>query len=314
MDRRKRRTTQIPYSCLKKLMVYGTVIMLTSLLALASDKSKAQIISPLPDDHQATRSFVSRFMRRTKDPQKLKQLVVNKIASNWKNYSIYVVDFTSDFTMGINESVIYSAASVNKIPILIALYHDAQAGTVDLDTVITIQAQDIQHYGTGVLRYEEPGNQYSIKTLAQLMMKKSDNTAAHIVGNHILTLERIQKLVNSWGMTQTDMVNNKTSNRDIALLMRRLYQRDIVNDAYTQEVLSIMKDSDFEDRLPALLPAGITVYHKIGTGTGSVHDVGIVAAGKTVYYLGVFTNDITDEEQASALVAEISKVIFDFMR
>ena len=69
--------------------------------------------------------------------------------------------------MGINESVIFTAASVNKVPILAALYEEAQKGNVDFNRVITLQASDIQDYGTGSIRYDPPGTTYSVKTLAQ---------------------------------------------------------------------------------------------------------------------------------------------------
>jgi hypothetical protein len=56
------------------------------------------------------------------------------------------------------------------------------------------------------------------------------------------------------------------------------------------------------------------VYHKIGTGTGSVHDAGVVTHEKNAYYIGIFTTDVGDEEQAAKLVSELSKTVFNFMQ
>jgi beta-lactamase class A len=147
-----------------------------------------------------------------------------------------------------------------------------------------------------------------------LMMRKSDNTAAYILANYVLGMDEIQAQINSWGMTQTDIVNNKTSNTDMAILFDKIYHEKITNHAYTQEMLNLMTGSDFEDRIPALLPPGTKVYHKVGSAVGLIHDVGIISSGKSNYYLGIFTSDITDEPGATKIIAEISKTAFDFMQ
>jgi hypothetical protein len=45
-----------------------------------------------------------------------------------------------------------------------------------------------------------------------------------------------------------------------------------------------------------------------------MHDVGIVVGPTTKYYVGIMTSDITDEKEATALMAKVSKVIYDFMK
>lgn len=274
---------------------------------------RASIISPLADSHEQNKSILS-FMKPEKDPDVLQDRIKQLIDTAWDNYSVYVVDYTSKFTMGINESTIFDAASINKVPILAALYAEATKGKVDFDKVITIQQSDIQDYGTGSIRYDPVGSTYSIKTLTRLMMQKSDNTAAYLLANYIVGLDVVQAYVNQYGLTQTDMTNNKTSNKDISILFEKIYNKKITNPALSDEMLGFLKDSDFEDRIPGILPKDVTVYHKIGTGIGAVHDVGIVTYGKNAYYIGIFTTDVGDEEQAAKLVSEVSKTVFDFMQ
>lgn len=257
-------------------------------------------------------SFLN-FFKREKNPEDLKERIKKAVNSEWTNYSVLVKDLHSPFTASINESLIYNAASVNKVPILSAVYDMAKKGEIDFDKIITIQQDDIQDYGTGKIRYDPPGTTYSIKTLIQLMIQKSDNTAAFILGNYIVGLDVVQQYVNSIGLTQTDIIDNKTSNKDMAILFEKIYKKQITTPALSEELLGLLTDSDFEDRLPAQLPKGAIVYHKIGTGTGVVHDAGIVLHGNTAYYIGIFTSDITDEEQASVLLSKVSKTVYDFM-
>src|SRR3989344_2745967 len=280
---------------------------------IVSQKANSTIVSPLPNDAPSTFTFPNPFVRR-RNPEELQKKIQAQIGNTWKNYSIYVKDYTSDFSMGINDTVIFTAASVNKIPIIAALYWQVQNQAIDLDTSVTIQASDVQYYGTGTIQSDPPGSTYSVKTLAKLMMQQSDNTAAYILANYTVGLDTIQTLVNRWGLTQTDIINNKTSNKDMEILMDKIYTGKITNTAYTQEMLAFFKDSDFEDRIPALLPKGTTVYHKIGNGQGAIHDVGIVHAGSLTYYIGILTSDITNEEESVGLAAAISKTVYDYLR
>lgn len=309
--RAHKKTIRIPNLLVIGLAVLGIGYFLAVKILVRSQP----IISPLADDRPAQKpASLIKIFAKDKTPESLGKTLHATVADKWVNYSILVIDYTSDFEMALNDRVIYTAASVNKIPILAALYAQAAAGKIDLDDSVTIQAKDVQDYGTGVIRYQKPGSSYSIKTLARLMMQKSDNTAAYVLAQYTVGISTIQKLVDSWGLTQTDIETNKTSNRDMALLMKKIYNREITDTAHTQEMLAFFKDTDFEDRLPAMLPDTANVYHKIGTEIGTVHDVGIIEDGNLLYYIGIFTNDIHDEEQASEQLAEVSKAVYDFMR
>lgn len=294
-------------------IIVGLIFIVFSFYPKSSIISPLATIQPSITPKPKLNNVLSIFSKE-RIPDNLKQRIKETIGLTWKNYSILIIDTNSDFTVGINEEEIFTAASVNKIPILAALYTKVQSGDIDLDTVITMQEQDIQDYGTGSMRYDTPGSTYSIKTLAKLMMQQSDNTAAYILANHIIGIPTIQELLLQWNMDQTDMINNKTSNADIASLIKKIYQGNIANVAYTKEMLSFFKDGEFEDRIPALLPKDVVVYHKIGTEIGVMHDVGIVVGPTTKYYLGIMTSDIANEEETVTLMAKLSKIIYDYMK
>ncbi len=268
-------------------------------------------ISPLSDGPYTK---VLGIFRVKKEPEDLKEQVEKAIGNSWKNYSVYVVDLNSNFSVGINEHEMFTAASVNKISILAALYDQAQNGKVNFDQIITLQEDDIQDYGTGNIRYDPPGSTYSVKTLTRLMMQKSDNTAAFLLGNYVVGLDTVQSIMSSWGLAQTDMANNKTSNFDMAILLQKMYRGNVTNPSATAEMLGFMQNSDYEDRIPAGVPKDAEVYHKIGNGdTGEVHDIGIVIHGNTKYYIGIFTTNVGDPAAAEKLEARVSKIVYDFM-
>lgn len=233
---------------------------------------------------------------------------------NQGTYAVYIYDIQQGQGAGLHEETVFTAASVNKIAILAAVYHLAGNNEADLEKIVVPQPDDIQDYGTGSIRYAPTGMPYSIKTLARLMMEKSDNTAAYILANHIVGIEKLQQLVNEWGMTQTDMANNKTSPKDMSILMSKMYKGEITTKPLRAEMLDFMQKSDFDDRLPKGLPEGITIYHKTGDEVGKIHDAGIIDMPNKPYFLGVFTSDIIDEQAAKDAIAEISKAVYEFMK
>lgn len=226
-------------------------------------------------------------------------------------YSIYYKDLNSDKAIGIDENQINTGASVNKVPIIAALYLLAKEGRIDLDDRVTIQKDDVQDYGTGSIRYQEMPQTYSLRNLAKLALKESDNTAAHVIEIRIGE-DNVQKLVDSWGMSQTNMIENKTTAYDMSLIFEKIYKGEIADSANTKELLEFMSGTDFEDRIPRDLPSSAKVYHKTGDEEGYVHDVGLVKTDKGIYYLGVLTSDVGGQEnQTKDTIAQISKKIFE---
>ncbi len=237
----------------------------------------------------------------------------NTISNKPGSYSVYVVNLANEDSMGINENMIFTAASVNKIPILAVLYHLADKGEIDLDQTIRLQSRDVQDFGTGTIRYDPIGSIYSLKTLARLMVEKSDNTAGYILGEQIIGFDKVQEQINEWGLNQTDMKMNKTSNSDMYKLFRLIFDGKIANSALTAEMIDFMDDSDYEDRIPAQLPKDVTIYHKIGNEIRIIHDVGIVDLGNNKsYYIGVMITDNPSDEDAVSVIAAISKIIYDY--
>lgn len=229
-------------------------------------------------------------------------------------YGIYYASLVDENNFGINEKQIFTGGSVNKVAIIAVLYHLANKEKVNLEEVITLKKEDIQDYGTGSLRYQKPGATYSLKTLAKLSLRQSDNTAAHIISTKIGP-DIVQKTINEWGLSQTNMVNNKTSAYDMYLLFAKIYKGEVTNQALTKELLGFLTESDFEDRIPINLPRDVKVYHKTGDILSGVHDLGIIEDKGKAFYLGIMTTDIgNNENETKQYIGIIAQKIFNFFQ
>lgn len=248
-----------------------------------------------------------------KTASELEKRIIDQIDSTVPKYSIIVDDFLRPLRIELGDQIIYEGASVLKIPILFTLLKQIEQETISWDKKIVFEERDRQDYGTGSIRYQPAGKQFTIRQLAELMMKQSDNTAAYIIANRVVSLQEIQDNVISWGLEDTDMFENTTTNKDINILMKQFFIGKLFTASLTREASELFRDSLYEDRLPALLPKQVKIYHKIGTAIAGLHDVGIVVTPTSLYYIGVFTKGVSDEPGATKTIGKISKAVFDYM-
>src|SRR5829696_2692190 len=71
-------------------------------------------------------------------------------------------------------------ASTIKVPILIEVMRQVEAGKVDLETKIA-DSPETRTPGSGILRDLSPGNPLSVRDVAVLMIVVSDNTATNML-------------------------------------------------------------------------------------------------------------------------------------
>lgn len=227
-------------------------------------------------------------------------------------YGVAVLDLSSGTTYGVNAQQSFTAASVNKLPILFTLYQRAELNGLDLDQTLTLSDADIQHYGTGTIQEANAPRAYSLRQLAQLMIEVSDNTAAYVL-ERFLGQALIQQNVERWGLTQTSMANNTTTPADAATLMASLDAGKLLGPDDSQAAMNLLENTVFTDRLAGGMPAGVPVAHKIGTDIGIFNDAGIVLLPQRAYAISVLTGDAT-QDQADAAYLRISQDVLSFER
>lgn len=206
----------------------------------------------------------------------------------------------------------YDAASTTKLLFAAYLYHQASEGQLDLDQIVSIPDGEVQRYGTGTIQNSPGPHRYTYRELARLMMEQSDNTAAYVLSNR-LGLGELQTFGESLGMTKTDVTANTTTATDMRTLAEAVQKGTFANPELTAELQSILDDSAFEDRLPAELPEGASVYHKTGDAFGGgLHDVGFIEYQGRTYVVAMMTDHQGNAEKAKLRMAEASLYLFAY--
>lgn len=244
------------------------------------------------------------------DTTGLTQALQRILAGATGTYGVTVIDLTSNQEVNINATGRMNAASVNKLEILAALYHECALGRLRLDQTVTTSAADIQDYGTGVIRYQPVGTTYTLGQLARLLIEQSDNTASYLLAQTI-GLSTIDALVAKWGLASTVVGQEISSPHDAARFMQLLYEGKLANPAATGQMLAYLTHTAFNDRIPAGVPAGVSVAHKIGTQVNVENDVAIVDLAGRPYVLSIFARDVT-EERAVPVEQAISRSVYQF--
>lgn len=266
------------------------------------------------------------------------QIAARIAAAPARAVGVYYRDLTTSDSLTLGAATRFHAASTMKVPVMIQLFRDRDAGLLSLDDSLTItntfrSIVDSSPYQLDVTDdsdstlYKRLGQKASIRELIELMETVSSNLAtnlliakvdakranatAHALGaDSIVVLRGVED-----GKAYAAGLNNTTTARDLGVLLARLADGTAASPASCTEMLAILGRQQFKEGIPAGLPPGTRVYHKTGWITEIYHDAALVEPVRGArYVLVVLTGGIQKEVDAHALVRDISKLVFDARR
>jgi len=247
---------------------------------------------------------------------------------------IAYVDLASGDTLFLNADTSFHAASTMKVPVMIELFRRANTGSFKMDQGLLMVNQfasivDGSPYSLDVgsdsdsTLYHRIGQRVRVDTLLRLMITRSSNFATNtlitLVGADAVTrsmrslgAQRIQVLRGvEDGKAFEKGLNNTTTARDLAIILRAIEEGKAASPAATHEMLAILLAQEFNEKIPAGLPAGTRVAHKTGEITAVSHDAAIIYPnGRKPYVLVVLTRGIADGTRSSKLIADISAIMY----
>ena len=249
---------------------------------------------------------------------------------------VYLRDLTTKDSLLVGARIRFHAASTMKVPVMIQLFRDRDAGRLSLDDSIPVTntfksiidsstyALDKTDDSDSTL-YLRVGGKASIRELVELMETVSSNLAtnlliarvgapranatAHQLGaDSILVLRGVED-----GKAYRAGRNNTTTARDLGVLMAAIAQDRAASPAACHEMLAILGRQHFKEGIPAGLPGDVRVYHKTGwVGKLVYHDAAIVELpGGRRYVLVVLTGGIEKDDDAYKAVSDISRMIYE---
>lgn len=230
----------------------------------------------------------------------------------------------------------FHAASTMKVPVMIELFRQAEAGMLSLDDAIPVTNtfKSIVDGSPYELSATEDSDGEVYKAIGKTMTLRQLITASIIVSSNLATNILIEKLgaenvrntvaaLGGDGMVVLRGVedqkafdkglSNATTAKALMVLLEKIARGQAVSRAASRGMADILRMQQFNDAIPAGVPADVPVGHKTGSITRINHDAAIVYAEKP-YVLVVLTRGIEDGKKSSALIASISKVIYSTRR
>jgi len=224
-------------------------------------------------------------------------------------YGIYVVDLDRGDSFGINENEVFPAASLMKLPLIYSFYQQVELGRIDPNERYFLKEED-KVKGTGSVYQQPAGTIYTLRQLITLVGKQSDNTAQNVLVK-ILGKEKIQAAIADLGMKKTSYANQETNPWDVAIFWQKLATGQILTPGHRQEILNSLTDTIFEEQIPAGLPKGIKVAHKVGVDEGVLHDAGVVFSDQP-FVLVLMSKDV-DIDEAKELLPKATEMVWGEM-
>ncbi len=229
----------------------------------------------------------------------------------------------------------FHAASTMKIPVMIELFRQERAGLLQLDELLPITNQfssiiDGSPYtlspedDSDAEIYQAAGQSRTLRELCERMITISSNLATNLLIVR-LGVDNIQNTVDQLGAggmqvrrcledgkAYREGVSNTTTAEALLQLLERIGHLRAVDEPASREMIEILKRQQFDEAIPAGLPAGVAVAHKTGQITSIHHDAGIVFARRP-YVLVILVRGLEDDQQSARLMSDISRTIYQFV-
>ncbi|HAV41863.1 MAG TPA: serine hydrolase [Acidobacteria bacterium] len=251
--------------------------------------------------------------------------ILKRISNLRGQTGIVVEDLETGWTFIHNEEQPFPAASLVKIPIMVACFKAAGEGLLDLSGKYVLKRKD-RVGGSGRLRRMRNGRSFTFAQLIDYMVTESDNIACNILIDR-LGFDYINNVFDELGLKKTRLnrkmidfaardqgLENYTSAAEMTGLLERIYHRCCYNAVISDQCLAVLKRQKINDRLPRYLPKEVTVAHKTGLEKEVCHDAGIVFTPNGDYIITVLVHTWAGPGSAKIFIGRLSSYFYEIFK
>ncbi len=308
--------------------VWGTtrsvlfIAAISAVLCAISPRSAGQLAARTPGD-------------RTAVQEDLAARIAERLTAAGAEFGFAYRDLETGSEILLSPDAEFHAASMMKVPVMVRLYRMADAGSLDLDAPLPVRNEFTSIYDGSTYSlswdddsdstlYARTGDAVPTRELIELLIERSSNLATNILieladpDSIAAMLEELgaQGMKVLRGVEDTPAyrhgMNNTTSARGLLELYTALGRGTAASPASTREMLDILLRQEFNEMIPAGLPADVPVAHKTGWITEIDHDGGIVfPPGGSPYVLVILTRGVEDTAVTRRAGADVSRMIWE---
>ena len=246
---------------------------------------------------------------------------LHRLVSSFRGSSaVQILDLSTNLSVGYNAGESMPAASTIKVPVMVEVFRQLEAGKFDLQRRVELLPRD-KDYGSGELCDEPAGSTYPVSELLAKMIDISDNTATNML-IRLVGLRSINRTMYNLGLERTHLTQDvrtsnysvrqslRTSPADMVRLLSLMARRKLVDEWSSNQMISILEDDQINTLLPAALPDDVPIAHKTGSFFDTLNDVGIVYADEAPYVIAVMTTHLPSLDIGRTFIRSLSKLTF----
>lgn len=232
--------------------------------------------------------------------------------------AIAVKDLATGYTSGYNMNEVMPAASTIKIPVMVEVFRQIEAGTFDLNRRVELLPGD-RDWGSGDIADSPVGSTFPVSTLLTQMITVSDNTAANML-IRLVGRRKINATMARLGLHHTHLgdyirtaawsvrTSLRTTPSDMVRLLTDMAKNQLIDEWSSRQMIAILEQQEINTLLPEPLPE-IPIAHKTGSFDDTLNDVGIVYASQP-YVIAVLTTDLSSLGAGRQFIHRVSSVTF----
>lgn len=264
----------------------------------------------------------------------LRERVLPLVTAHRGQVVVAIEHLTTGDSFRFNADVVMPTASLIKLPLMVAAYHAAEYGGLDLEKPIVLLDAD-KVPGSGILTdHISAGAILPLRDYVRLMIRDSDNTATNVVIDQVgiaATTQRMESLqlpstkLHSKvyrGDTSIDVQRSRefgigsTTANEMVTLLRLLSEQKLANPSNTKQMLDHLASCTDRQMLARYLSPETKFFHKTGAISNCRTEAGIIETSSGLVAVCVLTNKNTDQSwgqnnEAELLCSEIGRIVVD---
>ncbi|RYG00714.1 MAG: DUF3471 domain-containing protein, partial [Chitinophagaceae bacterium] len=251
-------------------------------------------------------------------------------------FAVAFKDLSTGKELLLNARTNFHAASTMKTPVLIETFKQAAAGKFSIDEPILIK-NEFKSIVDGSLYhldsaddsefdlYTKVGTKLPLRDVLNRMITRSSNLATNIVID-LVGATNANASMRSLGAKDIQVLrgveddkafqkglNNTTTAYDLMLIMEAIANGKAFDQKASDEMLKILFDQKFNDKIKKKLPPEVKVASKSGSITAVSHDSGIVyLPDGRKYVLVLLSKGVQSYDEVNNTLANVSRLIYDY--
>jgi len=272
-----------------------------------------------------------------KDMSQLKSEIESVFENGNGKFALAFKNIESGEEMLINAHEDFHAASTMKTPVMIEVYKQSAEGKFSMSDSVVIKNEfasivDGSTYSLSVGDdteadlYKNIGEKRTIADLTYDMIIVSSNLATNLIIEYV-DAKKVTQTMRNLGASDIEVLrgvedqkafdagmSNSTTAYDLMVIFEKLAKGEVVNKMASEAMINTLLDQKYNEIIPYHLPEDVKVAHKTGVINGLHHDSGIVfLPDGRKYSLVLLSKELEDFDIGTALLADVSKMVYDFM-